>query len=83
MCFSIWNYHISIVAHSGSIGAFTLKKNSYVSDNQPISGMPLGMYVSKISTYTLCKSLVMIKWHRIMKNTNKCMNKKCCVYSVN
>ena len=39
--------------------------------------------MSEISTCTLCKSLVMINWHHIMNNTNKCMNKMCCIYSVN
>ena len=40
--FFIWNYHVCIVARSGSIGAIKLKKTSKVSDNQPISGLPLG-----------------------------------------
>ena len=39
--------------------------------------------MSEMSTCTICKSLVIINWHHIMKKANKCMNKVCCMYSVN
>ena len=45
--------------------------------------MQMGIYGSEMSTCTPCKSLVMINWDHIMKNTNKFTNKMCCMYSVN
>ena len=81
-CF-IWNYitHVlwSILAQLTPLNL----KTSYVFDNHPISGLPFGMYVSETSTCTLCKSLVMMYRHHIMNNTNKCMNKMCCINYVN
>ena len=55
--FFIWNYHVCIVARSGSNGAFKLKKKLAKYLILPISGLPLEIYVP--SACTLCKSLVM------------------------
>ena len=38
------------------------------------------LYVFQMSSTTQCKSLVMIKWHHIMKNTNKWRNRKFCIF---
>ena len=70
-----------ITYHSGLAGALKLKKN-LLSTSQFLASQWDFMCPKCVHRLmnALLKSLVMIKWYHIMKNTNKWQNRKFCIF---